>query len=358
MGNVPVCCAGRTSRPLVAGTRSIVVARSKGTTGSFSSDAGSGAQPEEANGREISNGNTNSFVVMNWNVLADGAAQYEYEQRTGDCDLSVVGWTSRSLLLIAEVEQVCPDILLLVECNHFEDFWCKQLLRLGLKGLFAPRYEEAAGIWPVPDEYCGAPSDGCAIFYRESIFELLWSETFRFQDFGAEVAQQALLRPKGLKLPNLLVGVAHFKDGNDCYSADQRNLQARIWSKRLEDKLTEVGTGCGVEMVIAGDFNEPLHASESFESVGGAARCLQDAFGLISVYNDVEPPVTAAWGKHDYCASDFIFHSGGLRPSELLTMPSVDEVLLSVPDGIPSLSYPSDHISLAARLTRDAGTRG
>lgn len=357
---MPVCCAGRSGRPLIAGTRAIVVPRISFPSHSSGSDgdADSGAQPGEANGREI-NGHTNSFVVMNWNVLADGAAQYEYEQRTGDCDLSVVGWTSRSLLLIAEVEQVCPDILLLVECNHFEDFWCKQLLRLGLKGLFAPRYEEAVGMWPVPDEYCGAPSDGCAIFYRESIFELLWSEAFRFQDFGAEVAQQALLRPKGLKMPNLLVGVAHFKDGNDQYSADQRNLQARIWAKRLDEKIKEVGSeGCELEMVLAGDFNEPLEPIESFQYVGGAARSLQDTFGLISVYNAAEPPVTAAWGKHDYCASDFIFHSGGLRPSELLSMPTVDEVLRSGSDGIPSLSYPSDHISLAARLTRDVGTRG
>lgn len=316
-----------------------------------------GSESSTINARD-SNGNVNSFVVMSWNVLADGAAQYEYEQRTGDCDLSVVGWTSRSLLLVMEIEKVSPDILLLSECNHFEDFWCKQLQRLGLKGLFAPRYDEAAGIWPVPDEYCGAPSDGCAIFYRERCFDLIWSETFRFQDFAAEVAQHALLAPRGMKLPNLLVGAVHFKDGNDPACAEQRKLQSRIWAKRLEDKLEEVGTqvGCGIELVLAGDFNEPLEPTEAFEYVGGAAQSLQEAFGIISVYHDAEPPVTATWGKQFHCTTDFIFHSGGLRASELLSMPSVEEVLNSGADGVPSLSYPSDHISLAARLICDTGT--
>jgi len=319
-------------------------------------DSHRSCRSRECNGKLV-----NSFVVMNWNVLADGAAQYEYEQRTGTSDPSVVGWTSRSLLLIMEIEQVSPDILLLSECNHFEDFWCKQLHRLGLKGLFAPRYSQAAGIWPVPDEYCGAPSDGCAIFYRERLFDLVWKESFRFQDFAPEVAQHVLLRPKGIKLPNLLVGAAHFKDGNDPICAEERKLQARIWAKRLEDKLEEFGTeagGCGgIELVLAGDFGEPMAPTESFEYVGGAALALQEAFGLSSVFSDEEPPVTATWGKQFHCTTDFIFHTGGLRPSERLSMPSVEEVFHSGPEGIPSLSYPSDHVALAARLTADTGTR-
>lgn len=319
VGGVP-CCCGRNAGQLVSGGRSLP-------------------------GRD-------GFVVMAWNVLADGTAQDEYQQRHGGVDEGVAGWNARKLLLAAEVARVQPDILLLCECNHFEDFWSEELQALGLKGLWAPKFDSAAGGLPFRKYIRDAPSDGCAIFYRQECLKEVWTETFRFQN-TMELAKQVLLEPINLEGPRLLVGVTHLKGNNASLSADLRRMQAGMWAKMIKQTLSHAGAGelDNVEIVLAGDMNEPLEPTDNFEHVGGAVRILQEELGVHSAYAGSEPEVTATWGRNWWSATDFILHSEGLCPEARLTMPTVEQLYQNEPDGLPSKNYPSDHIALAVRLS-------
>ena len=305
-------------------------------------------------GSRILGGSAGSLKVMEWNVLGDGTAQDEYEQKHGAVDEDVVGWEARKPALLAEVRRVSPDVLLLCECNRFEEFWVAELGGMGFKGVWGATFDEAAGIWPVPAYFRGAPSIGCAIFYAEKRFREVWSETFRFEQGKTQLAQEALLEPVGADpggLGRLLVGVTHLKAGDYAEGAAMRSKHARIWAERVEQKLTEAGEP-RPELVLAGEVNEPPEATDKFKHVGAAVRLLESSLGLQDAYAGAPPEVTNWAGTDWWCAIDSILHSSGLRPEALLPVPSLQALRDDDPKGFPSKSYPSDHIATAVSFCK------
>lgn len=164
-----------------------------------------------------------TFSVLSWNVLFDGTAQDEFKRAHGRVVKAVVGWEARKPRLLNELRRVNSDVLLLSECNHFDDFWQPCLGALGFEGIWTPKFSStliplADGtaptkvVWPVPGFYRGRPSDGCAVFFRRERFRAVWSKRLRLQDGAPQVTTQALLVPAdGGSGPHVVVGACHLK---------------------------------------------------------------------------------------------------------------------------------------------------
>lgn len=101
----------------------------------------------------------NKLRIMHWNILADGLAQNGKFEGVHQSHLS---FAHRFPLIIEEIRDINPDVIGLVECNHFELFQ-EELLKHGYEGNFTPKAKS-------PAQYFGSPPDGVCIFWRSSLF--------------------------------------------------------------------------------------------------------------------------------------------------------------------------------------------
>lgn len=67
--------------------------------------------------------------IMHFNVLADELTKDSSFFNTDPEDLQ---WDTRKERLLDLIKETNPDILSLVECDHYEDFWAPELGKLGL----------------------------------------------------------------------------------------------------------------------------------------------------------------------------------------------------------------------------------
>ncbi len=59
---------------------------------------------------------TNPFSVLQWNILADGLAQYGEFTKADEQELL---WETRAPLILAELQQADADVICMQEVNHF-----------------------------------------------------------------------------------------------------------------------------------------------------------------------------------------------------------------------------------------------
>lgn len=59
---------------------------------------------------------TNPLKILQWNILADGLAQFGEFTRVADQHLT---WEARAPLILAELQQADADVVCLQEVNHF-----------------------------------------------------------------------------------------------------------------------------------------------------------------------------------------------------------------------------------------------
>lgn len=97
--------------------------------------------------------------MMSWNILSDGLA-VGGGFPIADATLS---WEYRFPLMLEHIGSVKPDVLALLECNHFEDFAGGPLKTHA--GLFAPKLRS-------PSLEFGKSPDGTALFLSRERFEV------------------------------------------------------------------------------------------------------------------------------------------------------------------------------------------
>jgi len=278
------------------------------------------------------------FVLMQFNVLADGLGQGQFGGRVA---ADALAFKHRQTLAVMEVQRVAPDILCMQEVNHF-DSWQGELGKLGYDGIFMPKYDASypRGSQNPPAYYQGQPTDGCALFLRRDRMQLKSHFTRRFADLTGDSSMSqvfivATIQSLATAAHVVTVSLSHLKAGGGSSNAKLRSAQGAAWAKELR---SIAGT---TPLVLCGDMNEDMRSAP-----GGGVASLCTSLGLTSAYAQGlgrDPPYTAIDGSWRGCL-DYILISKDLQPRRLWEVPDL-------PDGaLPSPQYPSDHLALAAEL--------
>lgn len=255
----------------------------------------------------------------------------------------------RSQLILAEVVRSEADVLCLEEVDHFADWLEPQLQQRGFHGLFQPK--PASPCLEMPDN--NGP-DGCALFYRASMFELEETRRVRLKDPGGvnskQVAILARLRWRGgaagkvgeastHQPRSLCVAVTHLKAKSgfhDYRLAEGEHLRAEV-----------AGFAGALPAIVCGDFNAPPQ-EPVYECFVAGEPDLASAYAVAG--KGGEPEFTS-WklrpsGKESKYTIDYMwFTARQLSLTEVWSLPSTEAIGTCA---LPCPSYPSDHLALCA----------
>lgn len=150
------------------------------------------------------------FTVLSYNVLAQHLLE-EHTYLYRKADPEALDWNSRAERILREVRDNQADVLCLqeVQSDHYDTFYVPKLTAMGFTGVFKKR--------------TGDKPDGCAIFFRDSKFELKNSISVEYCKPDVELLDRdnigliALLTPRILHsrnsayedLPFIVVATTH-----------------------------------------------------------------------------------------------------------------------------------------------------
>ena len=262
------------------------------------------------------------------------------------CPDDALVWDSRRLRLLEEILLYDPHIVCLEEVDHFE-FFKNSLNLVGYDGMFFPKPDSPA----LYVKGSNGP-DGCAVFYKTEMLELLQQENIVLQNQSKEYTNQVSIcitfrnipKDNQTKAREFCLAVTHLK-------AKLGWSQLRFeQGQYLMDYLES--TTQNRPLFVCGDFN--AEHDEPVYSVFMNSRLELDS-AYRSLQKDHMEPLYTTWkvrggrdGKmNEVCRTiDYIWFSK--KHSQV-------QALLSIPSGedigkgkLPSLQYASDHLSLVA----------
>ena len=225
------------------------------------------------------------------------------------------------------------------EIDHF-GFLNQVMTSVGYEGCFFPKPDSPA----LYAHETNGP-DGCAMFFKLSKFTLVRKDTviLRNMETGQHTNQVSVIYHLKLKADSHLnkeisVATTHLKAKRGWEKL--RHQQGAWLLKYLKENI---GT---LPLVICGDFN-----ADPEESVYKEFR--DSDLNLGSAYLMMDPdkkePLYTTWKIRDIEVRrtiDYIWYTkDSLRPNAFLQVPNPDQI---GKDRLPSMNYPSDHVSLAA----------
>ncbi|XP_070571025.1 protein angel homolog 2-like [Ptychodera flava] len=153
-------------------------------------------------GRERNKRSGLEFSVLSYNILAQGLLNTNMDLYC-DCPPDILDWNYRKQNILREIKDLIPDIMCLqeVEEDPFNNFFQPQLAILGYDGVFKKR--------------TGDKQDGCAIFYKNSVFRLVKHKLVEYYKPGVfpldrdNVGTIVLLQPRDKKVANQKICVAN-----------------------------------------------------------------------------------------------------------------------------------------------------
>ncbi|XP_039769654.1 nocturnin isoform X2 [Ornithorhynchus anatinus] len=273
--------------------------------------------------------------VMQWNILAQALG--EGKDNFVQCPAEALKWEERKCLILEEILGYQPDILCLQEVDHFFDTFQPLLSRLGYRGTFFPKP------WsPCLDVEHNNGPDGCALFFLRDRFELVESTNIRLMALTLKTNQVAIAQTLRCQETGRLfcVAVTHLK---------ARTGWERLRSAQGSDllrNLCAITRGAEIPLIVCGDFNaEPTE--EVYRHFATSSLNLNSAYKLLSSDGQTEPPYTTwkvrASGEARHTL-DYIWYSQrALRVESALGLLTEEQI---GPNRLPSLHYPSDHLSL------------
>ncbi|XP_018497694.1 2',5'-phosphodiesterase 12 [Galendromus occidentalis] len=318
------------------------------------------------------------FRVVSYNLLANIYAHTKFSKNVlfGYCPSWALDFKYRKHLLMREILGYNGDILCLQEVDRsmFSKDLYPSLSRRDFEGFYA--------------EKCGQNSEGVAIFFRKSKFELLeqssltYSQAIRKQENLADLKEavnanemlrlrlkelnqmymQAVLKHKASE-KHLVVGNTHlfFHPNSDHI----RLLQALVGLRELQStaaRFKDNDSPCA--SLFCGDFNStPEFAVYQLFTTGHVPK---DSLDWISVPEEkisgvvakIERCMKSACGTPEFtnytvefkACLDYIFHSEEIAVDSIVPLPSEDLLAHEEYKAIPSPIFPSDHLALVANL--------
>lgn len=233
----------------------------------------------------------------------------------------------RKWRLLQAILEVDADVMGLAEMDRFHGFFEPLLKKqFGYEGMFVPK-RYAAGI-----DY-GYYSDGCAIFFRSSVFRLIDQKHFYYQVGNNQVCLVARLQHRATKRFVTIV-MTHLK----------AKKEEAIRIQQVQELVTELlpDDNDDEPKIVLGDFNcEP-----SSDSIQRMSSVLTSAYNL-----DNTDQVVTTWKTRGVTSVkriiDYIFYSSALLQLQATLKIPINDIQ---EEKLPSLRYPSDHILLAAKF--------
>lgn len=272
-----------------------------------------------------------------------------------ECPPAALDWHTRRWRLIQEILTTDPDIVCLQEVDHF-NLLQRALGSVGYAGHFTPK----------PDSPClylpdNNGPDGCAIFYRTDRFRAVGevlSHTLKVWEVASnQVALALRLEDRLADGKSIAVATTHLKARQGALLSTLRNEQGKDLMAWLERSMN--GDGGPTPILLTGDFNadpnEPVYATVTSGVKSSSLPRLSSAYPHGAEAEDDDDFTT--WkiretGEQKYVL-DYIFHSEGLEVEAVLQMPSEADV---GPARLPSLRFPSDHLSLVADFSHSTSS--
>ena len=288
---------------------------------------------------------SSSFSVLQFNILAQGLSfgpntqpPFEPTQKLQEFKAKNTygGFTAvkypdicfdfdfrRWRILQAILDANC-DVIVLEEIDRFYGFFLPMLRQFGYEGHFVPKVH-------APGVKLGWYSDGCAIFYRTSVFDIDTVNRHIFE-VGNQVCLISQLCHKTTG-ERVQIAATHLKAGqsnNECSA--MRELQV--------DELLHFLSKTSHPVVLGGDFNaEPYtKAIKKIRKVYSSAYDLSDPNLLTTC--------KIRGNETKKRTIDYLFFSKQLECTAVWDIPhkEVEE------EKLPSLRYPSDHVLIAAKF--------
>ena len=287
-------------------------------------------------------------------------------------------------MIAQELSAIDPDVLCVQECNRANDF---AGVLPGHAMLYCPKLES-------PAQTAGSTPDGCAIFIRRSMFHILDVNIFYYSNLDAGKAKSAGAIVVGVKdkrtEEGLVFATTHLKAKEKPEFEIIRHDQLSQLLQKVEGMRSMVRgyVDRNVCVVLTGDFNSPpgescysLMRERKYESVYNSMCSIGETCGetpSTSEYASGEPAFTTMkvreelvkrtidyiWVSHDVevpssfegfgtiSANDSI-EDGKKAPPLKLVKQAVYSIPTEAdigPEALPSNHYPSDHVSIAAKL--------
>jgi nocturnin len=233
--------------------------------------------------------------------------------------------------------QIMPDIIACQENDHHQDFFGPILQTYGFSSQFNPKTE-------APGVPLGWYSDGCSIFWRESLFTLVSTNKGTYTH-GSQGYLICCLRHK-ISQKLIIVATTHLKSKATTENETLRTQQITELCLKIEyirDNFNEPSS-----TILLGDLNtDPCDTTIN-------TRCVP----VITQYNylSVYPLLPLSEGdyttwkvrgdKESKHVIDYIF-TDNLKCIATLGKPDESEI---EPTRLPGFRYPSDHLSLVAQF--------
>lgn len=304
---------------------------------------------------------TNSFTAMQFNLLAEGLSagpsvptpfpsgipegnNYGGFSKVSNPEISL-DFSLRKWRLLEVILNHSPDVLALEEIDHFYDFFEPLLSKFGYQGIFQPK----------PDSPCvrlGWFSDGCALFWKTSVFQKVYCEAQQYS-VGNQVYILVTLRHLSTNR-DIQVAVTHLKaktgDKNDEIRGQQVEQLIRVFQESSSTSCENMKE-YGFPILVLGDFNT--------EPDNKCIRHLMKSIGLISSYTRNCGDESSDKSVHGYTTFkirdekttkrviDYIFYNNLLHCTHILSIPKEFEI---DDEKLPGFRFPSDHFNIASRF--------
>lgn len=256
------------------------------------------------------------------------------------------------------VDEGTFDLLALEEIDRYRGFFAPVLRLFGYEGIFMPKAKS-------PSVPLGFYSDGCALFWKTSVFELLSEERLQYK-LGNQIIILATLKHIASGIP-ILVAVTHLKAQKSESSEKIRCIQVEELLGHIHDAVKTQSEALGtndIPVLIMGDFNADPPSEISFP--GSSVKRVLSNHDVVSneaaeekpmrfqSAHPIDPPEKSFFTTWKTRGTDtvkriidYIFHSDQLICTETLSVPTPEEV-----EGgkLPGLRYPSDHLMIGAKF--------
>nr|XP_004300396.2 PREDICTED: carbon catabolite repressor protein 4 homolog 4 isoform X1 [Fragaria vesca subsp. vesca] len=332
------------------------------------------------------------FSLVSYNILAQAYVKSSLFPHSPPSHLK---WKARSQAILTVLKNLGADFLCLQEVDEYNSFYKGNMERNGYSSTYIQR--------------SGQKRDGCGIFYKHHIAELVLEEIIDYNDLVDSIQEGKVLgvdiqydkeatanKDPGSKNGSKSTGTQDRGDPNDprvrlkrdCVGliaafklknpsqnvvivanthiywdpdwADVKLAQAKYLLSRLArfKKLVSDKFDCAPSLILAGDFNSTpgdkvyQHLTSGNSSSPPAFDALEDLpIPLCSVYASTrgEPPFTnytpGFTGTLDYI---FFSPSAHIQPVSFLELPEPESS--DINGGLPNFNHPSDHLPIGAEF--------
>ena len=281
--------------------------------------------------------------ILQWNVLADGlSGNTSIKGGFTLCPTLWLDWAVRFERLAAAVADAVADIVVLQEVDH-ADQWKETMLALGYDcevrlDLCSPCLKAALNEPKLPD--------GVAVFWKRDVLSL--DEAVLGEDVSADGIEY--------KSKLLLARLQHTASGAyvvvvNCHLDSQKSEEGvkvrAVQSRRMLEQAKafadlEAGKPCEA-WFVCGDLNA-TRGEECHDAIleAGLADCYAEA-GFGDMFTSIKVRTGSFKAGSVKYAVDHMFHSSGAVPTGVMSLPQEDLIGAC---GLPSVNYPSDHLSL------------